>query len=653
MRRFVATTLVALIGLLSFLASIGAAQPVERRIRIEARSFAFEPAVVHIRQGERVLLEFVSLDVTHGIYFDGYKVDVVSEVGQTETAQFVADRPGKFRFRCSVACGVMHPFMIGEFIVEPNRLFPWSVVLSLIAGIGSLAFGRNRAGAAISPSRPNSVPGSDADALRLRARASALVASARARASIRGRIPTRSGTGRIGWRYELTRNRLVMRVLRWRGLQPALILPMLFGFVLVILAGLIGTPAGGSNFAIIFVWIVWFALLMILLVPFAGRLWCVVCPIPAPGEWLQRRRIVARGVGRPVSLGLKWPRLFDNIWLQNAMFLGVAIFSGLVLTLPWVTGVALVVAVLLALGLSLAYEGRIFCRYLCPVGGFIGLYSLVSPLELRIKDMAVCRAHRDKECWVGNDEGYGCPWLVRPWQLRRNPPCGLCTECLKTCSKDNIAVSLRPFGAGLMVGDERRLDEAYKALIMLTCAFVYSAVFLGPWAWMKDLAATTAPLERIYFGAAFLAINLLAVPGLFLLAAWLTKRLSRMRVPLRQAFVDYAYALVPLGLSAWIAFTISFVFVSGSYAISVISDPFGWGWNLFGTRGFPWTPVLMEVVPYLQVIALLVGQAFSIRTAAEISGDHSIVGAKSIRAIVPVALFISLTTIAFFRLYLG
>lgn len=40
------------------------------------------------------------------------------------------------------------------------------------------------------------------------------------------------------------------------------------------------------------------------------------------------------------------------------------------------------------------------------------------------------------------------------------------------------------------------------------------------------------------------------------------------------------------GLLAWIAFSVPLIFVNGSYIISVISDPFGWGWNLFGTADF-------------------------------------------------------------------
>ena len=41
-----------------------------------------------------------------------------------------------------------------------------------------------------------------------------------------------------------------------------------------------------------------------------------------------------------------------------------------------------------------------------------------------------------------------------------------------------------------------------------------------------------------------------------------------------------ARPLLPLGLCAWIAFTISFALAKAAYILPVLSDPFGRGWNL-------------------------------------------------------------------------
>ena len=64
-----------------------------------------------------------------------------------------------------------------------------------------------------------------------------------------------------GARLELTRVPMVQRLLTSRWMPWLLIALTLPVFLLVVLTGLFGTPAGSRNFGIIFVWIVWWALL--------------------------------------------------------------------------------------------------------------------------------------------------------------------------------------------------------------------------------------------------------------------------------------------------------------------------------------------------------------------------------------------------------
>ena len=454
-------------------------------------------------------------------------------------------------------------------------------------------------------------------------------------------------------RIELTRSRRLKAVLKWRALQPMLMLLLLAFFVVAILAGFLGTPAGSHNFGVIFVWIVWWAMLIIVMVPFFGRLWCAICPIPAPGEWLQRRGIVRRVPGRLRSLGWRWPRRLRNIWLQNFGFLGVALFSTIILTRPSVTAWVLLGMLTLGVLFSILYQNRVFCRYVCPVGGFIGLYSLASSIEVRVKDRQVCKDHATKDCVVGSANSYGCPWMVFPGNLDRNAYCGMCTECLKACPKDNVAINLRPFGADLLVAKGHRLDEAYKALIMLACAMLYSGVLLGPWGWIKSWANMETPAKWAAYAAGFLTINLLLVPGLFWLTTLAARTLARLHVPVKRLFVDYAYSLIPMGLTGWIAFSFSFVFVNGSYAAAALSDPFGWGWDLVGTRDVAWTPLLPALAASLQVVCLLVGLVFSVVIAYRIGRQHSASDAQAWRGTLPIAGFLTLVTGVFLRLYMG
>ncbi|MBI5879901.1 MAG: 4Fe-4S binding protein [Chloroflexi bacterium] len=449
-------------------------------------------------------------------------------------------------------------------------------------------------------------------------------------------------------RFELTRDPRVRHILASRWLPWLLIAATLPFFALAILTGLFGTPAGNRNFGIVFVWVVWWAVLILLLVPFGGRLWCAICPIPAPGEWLQRRAILGpRPGGRLHSLGLKWPRRLRNIWLQNAAFLLVALFAALILTTPLASAFVLLLMVGVALATSALFERRTFCRYLCPVGGFIGLYAQVAPLEVRVKDRSVCATHTVKTCYTGSEAGYGCPWLLYPATLDKNTYCGLCTECLKTCPHDNIGLYLRPPGADLVTGKGHRLDEAYKGMIMLTCALAYSVVLMGPWAALKEAAFAIGTPGWFAYAFVFLAANLVIVPGLFFACAVMSEQISHTTVPLRRLFVDYAYALVPLGLGAWAAFSVSFVFINLSYAWPVLSDPFGWGWNLFGTAQWTWTPYADGLLPYVQWLMLCLGLVGAIGVSLKTARDHH---GRQVAAM-PIVAFCVLFTLGLVWLY--
>lgn len=114
------------------------ASPGGRTVRIMASSFQYAPAIVRVQPGDRVTLELVSTDVVHGLYLDGYELRVSADPGQTARLTFVADRTGTFRFRCSVTCGPLHPFMIGKLVVGTNWLAWRAVGLAILVAAAGL-----------------------------------------------------------------------------------------------------------------------------------------------------------------------------------------------------------------------------------------------------------------------------------------------------------------------------------------------------------------------------------------------------------------------------------------------------------------------------------------------------------------------------------
>jgi hypothetical protein len=442
----------------------------------------------------------------------------------------------------------------------------------------------------------------------------------------------------VSARFDLTRIPWARRLLVSRWPQFLLRAVTLAGFLFTILAGLLGSSVGSHNFAIIFVWIAWWSALKLFFIPFGGRSWCAICPIPMPGEWLQAGGLLERS-GRSFGLNLRWPRWLRGTWLQAGGFLLIGVFGALTLTTPWVTGAALLGILLLALVLGLVFERRSFCTYLCPIGGFTGLYAQAGPVEVRVRDAAVCGVHAEKTCYMA------CPWGQYPLALKSSANCGLCMECLRACPSDNLAVNLRPWGSDLGPETKHQLDGAFLGLVMLASALIDAAVFLGPWGRLKLAAYQVGRPDWWGFAAGFLAFGLAILPGLYGLAVWGGLKWSGQKTPLREALAKHGQVLIPLGLMGWIAFTISFAFTKFSYVPPVLSDPLGWGWNLFGGAG---AAGVGQVTPFsllLQAAALTVGLFWACRVARQIS--------RGLRQAIPLVAFCAAFTAAMLWLLIG
>lgn len=472
------------------------------------------------------------------------------------------------------------------------------------------------------------------------------------------------------WRIDLLK---VVPGLKWlvkqRWFQFAVVLPNVLFFYFFLIAGVFGSPVGNRNIIIIFVWILWWFLLITILVPFASRVWCTVCPFPFFGEWFQRRALVgARGVdpkkkagpgvvvGRNRYFGLnrKWPKALSNIWLQNFGFLTLCTFSVALVTRPIVSVFALGGLFVTATILHMIYRQRAFCMYVCPVSGFLSLYSMTSMVEVRAKDADVCAKCKDKGCLAGSDQGWGCPWLMYPSKLDRNNYCGLCMECIKTCPHDNMTIQARPFCSDTRI---KGYDEAWKAFIMVTLALAYSVTLLGPFGTVKDWANASETGQWggfAIYAASLWSSALVVLPGVFCLAVRLGRRLTgKTSAAMKELFLGFSYVFVPLGLFAWIAFSFPLIFVNGSYIISVLSDPMGRGWDLFGTAHFPWTPFYPEFVAYIQVPLLMLGLYFALRTGLRFSKEAFGNSGIAFRGFAPVAVLVLTVTCGFLKLFVG
>ena len=140
----VAITSLLILGALFAPLPVAASAPQARTIEISARQFAYEPATVHVNRGDTLTFHLESLDAAHGLSVDGYDVNIQAEPGKSASITFSVDKEGTFKFRCSISCGALHPFMIGELNVEPNAPLVRAILVTIIVGIGAAVYFWNR-----------------------------------------------------------------------------------------------------------------------------------------------------------------------------------------------------------------------------------------------------------------------------------------------------------------------------------------------------------------------------------------------------------------------------------------------------------------------------------------------------------------------------
>lgn len=85
---------------------------------ITAEKWSFSPSTITVNEGDTVILNIESTDVTHGFFIEEFGVDETLTAGETVTVEFIADEKGTYSFFCSVFCGSGHSDMNGTLIVE-------------------------------------------------------------------------------------------------------------------------------------------------------------------------------------------------------------------------------------------------------------------------------------------------------------------------------------------------------------------------------------------------------------------------------------------------------------------------------------------------------------------------------------------------------
>ena len=91
-----------------------------KEFKVLARSWSFTPDRITVEEGTRVILNVESHDAPHSFVLKAFRVRVRLPQDKTTAVEFVAGKPGTFRWYCGRPCGNGCPKMSGELTVLPR-----------------------------------------------------------------------------------------------------------------------------------------------------------------------------------------------------------------------------------------------------------------------------------------------------------------------------------------------------------------------------------------------------------------------------------------------------------------------------------------------------------------------------------------------------
>lgn len=357
----------------------------------------------------------------------------------------------------------------------------------------------------------------------------------------------------IGGAVDLAAAPVAGHVIRSRKARYLLRLLMLVLAAALVVDGLAGPSVPGQNLAGVLPWTYWrgFSIIALLMV---GNLFCMTCPFIVPRSILRRW----------LPANVPWPRWLRTKWIAAILVLAWLI-SYEVLGLwssPWVTAWIVIGYFLAATIIDCIFRGASFCKYVCPIGQFHFLQSMLSPFVVTVRRPSVCATCTTQECIKGSASVPGCQLeLFQPRKIG-NLDCTFCMDCMDACPHGNIGLIGRPVGTDPIDDQHRssvgrlghRIDLSFLAMVLCFGAFANAAGMTQP---MMSFQLHLA--ERFGLAAdwpvilVLLLVQIVLLPILILMAAAGMTSLvmgpgsTRMRLAARMIF-----ALLPMGISMWI-----------------------------------------------------------------------------------------------------
>ena len=333
---------------------------------------------------------------------------------------------------------------------------------------------------------------------------------------------------------------------------------------LIVSAGLFGNQSTFKNITPVAVWIIWWVGFSFVCA-FVGNVWVLINPWGALFDFAER-------LSRPWATGL-------SLRLPYPLCLGAWPACALLLMFVW---------------FELVAPGRDVPRNIAVA---IALYSVMTWAGF---------VAFGRDTWLRNGEVFSVLFELfgrfAPLHFYRN---------------GGWRWALRPFAAGLLAREPLAPSMTAFTLLLLGTVTVDGLMETPLWAaavegLIGNSGKGVGPKAYMLLQSALLVAGPLLLAALYLTAVAMMARIARASMaPLAGLFV---LSLVPIAIAYHLAHYFTLLAIAGQFIIPLASDPFGYGWDLFGTTLYRIDIGLVDArfIWYLSVAAIVIGHIVAV-----------------------------------------
>ena len=375
-------------------------------------------------------------------------------------------------------------------------------------------------------------------------------------------------------------------------------------FLLVLATALFGDTNPFKNISTTMVWLIWWVGMMFVNT-FIGDVWALINPwsaLFAGAESVLR----ALKPGARLSLDRPYPvRL--GVWPGVVLFLAFAwieIISGEGEDVRKL-GILIIAYSLLTWSGMIVFGRRTWLAHGEAFAVVFSTFARFAPLAFHVG---------------GRGGGARCPHGV---EIAEGENVG-CAACFETAPLAERAVVLRPPGAGLLMRQPVSWSIAAMVLTLLGSVTVDGFIATPAWTALYEnftALAEWAPRMGSVFDFYTLATTLfllfpLIFGAVFLGCCRLTATIAG-GITTGEAARYFVLTVLPIAIAYHLAHYLVFFLLTGQYIIPAVSDPFGFGWDLFGTASFKPDIALIgaRFAWYTGVIAIVAGHVIAVYLA--------------------------------------